>query len=61
MADVCQRHGIPLAAAALQFSVRDPHITSTIVGFSHPERVAQTIALATTAIPDWLWQELTAA
>jgi D-threo-aldose 1-dehydrogenase len=58
MANVCQRHGIPLAAAALQFSLRDPRITSTIVGFSHPERVAQTIALAATDIPDRLWPEL---
>jgi D-threo-aldose 1-dehydrogenase len=58
MAQVCDRYGIPLAAAALQFSLRQPRITSTIVGFSHPERVAQTIRLATTDIPDGLWQEL---
>jgi D-threo-aldose 1-dehydrogenase len=61
MANVCQRHGIPLAAAALQFSLRDPRITSTIVGFSHPERIAQTIALATTDIPPAVWEELQAA
>jgi D-threo-aldose 1-dehydrogenase len=58
MAQVCDRYGIPLAAAALQFSLRQPRITSTVVGFSHPERVAQTIRLATTDIPDGLWQEL---
>jgi D-threo-aldose 1-dehydrogenase len=61
MAETCDRYGVPLAAAALQFSLRDPRITSTVVGFSHPERVAQTIRLATTAIPDALWQELEAA
>ena len=61
MAEVCDRYGVPLAAAALQFSLRDPRITSTIVGFSHPERVAQTIALATTDIPDGLWQDLDTA
>jgi D-threo-aldose 1-dehydrogenase len=60
MAEVCDRYGVPLAAAALQFSLRDPRIASTIVGFSHPERVAQTLALATTAIPQPLWQELEA-
>jgi len=58
MADVCRRHGVPLAAAALQFSLRDPRIVSTIVGVSRPERVAETLALATHPIPDALWPEL---
>jgi D-threo-aldose 1-dehydrogenase len=60
MEAVCARHGIPLAAAALQFSLRDPRITSTIVGMTRPERVDQTIALARTPIPDALWTELLA-
>ena len=60
MAEVCDQYGIPLAAAALQFSLRDPRIISTIVGFSQPERVAQTIRLATTDIPDALWEDLEA-
>src|SRR2546423_4417022 len=42
----CQRYGVPLAAAALQFSLRDSRITSTIVGISRPERLAQTVELA---------------
>jgi D-threo-aldose 1-dehydrogenase len=36
MAQVCDRYGIPLAAAALQFSLRQPRIKSTVVGFSQP-------------------------
>jgi D-threo-aldose 1-dehydrogenase len=55
---VCQRHGVPLAAAALQFSLRDPRIDSTIIGISRPERVAQTLALASHPIPEPLWAEL---
>lgn len=58
MEEACARHGIPLAAAALQFSLRDPRITSTIVGMSRPERVQQTIDLAHLAIPDDLWTEI---
>jgi D-threo-aldose 1-dehydrogenase len=58
---VCQRHGVPLIAAALQFSTRDPRIHSTIVGMTHPERIAQTVALATLPLPDALWPELDAA
>lgn len=57
---ICQRHGVPLAAAALQFSTRDPRITSTIVGMSRPERVAETVALLRHPIPDALWPELAA-
>jgi D-threo-aldose 1-dehydrogenase len=55
---VCKEFGVPLAAAALQFSMRDPRVVSTIVGMSHPERVGQTLELATHPIQDELWQEL---
>ncbi len=60
MEEACKRHGVPLAAAALQFSLRDPRITSTIVGITKPERIAQTIELANTPVPDALWPELDA-
>lgn len=53
-----ERHGVPLAAVALQFSLRDPRIVSTIVGMSKPERVTQTLALAECAISDALWDEV---
>ncbi|MFG1708858.1 aldo/keto reductase [Nonomuraea sp. M3C6] len=58
MEDACTLHGVPLAAAALQFSLRDPRITSTIVGASLPERIAETAGLATRAVPDELWDAL---
>lgn len=57
-ADVCQRYDVPLAAAALQFSLRDPRIASTIVGMSRPERIRQTVELANYPVPDELWEEL---
>lgn len=60
MEAACQRYGVPLAAAALQFSLRDPRITSTIVGMTKPERLQQTIDLAAVKIPDELWPELDA-
>ena len=56
--DVCQQFDVPLAAAALQFSLRDPRIVSTIVGISRPERVQQTVDLAQHPIPDELWAQL---
>jgi D-threo-aldose 1-dehydrogenase len=55
---ICSSYGVPLAVAALQFSLRDPRITSTIVGMSRPERLAETIRVAQYPIPDELWAEL---
>jgi D-threo-aldose 1-dehydrogenase len=58
--EACARHGVPTGAAALQFSMRDPRIASTIVGVTRPERVAQTIAWAEWPIPAALRDELAA-
>jgi D-threo-aldose 1-dehydrogenase len=60
MAELCDEHGVPLAAAALQFSLRDPRVGSTIVGMSRAERVDDTLRLATYPIPDALWPRLEA-
>jgi len=60
IADICARYNVPMAAAALQFSLRDPRITVTIVGMSRPERIQETIAYATHPIPQELWDELLA-
>jgi D-threo-aldose 1-dehydrogenase len=60
MQAACERLGVPLAAAALQFPMRDPRITSTIIGMSRPERLQQTVDLAAHPIPDALWPELDA-
>lgn len=58
MEALCERYGVPLAAAALQFSVRDDRVASTIVGMSRPSRVEETIRLLDVEIPDELWSEL---
>jgi len=57
---VCTRHGVPSGAAALQFSMRDPRVTSTICGVSKPERIAETLEWARWPIPDAVWDELSA-
>jgi len=56
--EICNGFGVPLAAAALQFSMRDPLIDVTIVGMSKAERVQQTIDLASLPIPEGLWERL---
>ncbi|MFL5704325.1 MAG: aldo/keto reductase [Ktedonobacteraceae bacterium] len=60
MEETCGRYGLPLAAAALQFSLRNARIVSTIVGITRPERLAETLKLAQQPIPDELWAELDA-
>jgi D-threo-aldose 1-dehydrogenase len=60
MLAACERHGVPLAAAALQFSLRAPFVDATVVGVSSPERVAETVDFATREIPEELWPELEA-
>ncbi|HEX6777600.1 MAG TPA: aldo/keto reductase [Ktedonobacterales bacterium] len=57
---ICQRHNVPLAAVALQFSLRDPRIASTIVGISKPERLQETVWLAQMPLPEHLWEEINA-
>jgi D-threo-aldose 1-dehydrogenase len=57
---VCARHGIPPGAAALQFSLRDERVTSTICGISKPERITQTLEWARYSIPQAAWDELMA-
>jgi D-threo-aldose 1-dehydrogenase len=61
MEAACRRYDVPLAAAALQFSMRSDVIDSTVVGVSSPQRIAHTLELAAVAIPDELWSELEAA
>src|SRR5205807_8486027 len=58
MEAACKRYHVPLAAAALQFSLHDTRVTSTIVGITRPERLAETLKLAQQPIPDELWAEL---
>jgi D-threo-aldose 1-dehydrogenase len=58
MQRACAVHGVPLAAAALQFSLREPRVTSTVVGVSDPSRIAEITVLMSVRIPDELWAEL---
>ena len=57
---VCERHHVPLAAAALQFPLAHNIVASVIPGLDSPRRVEQTIALYRHKIPAALWQDLRA-
>lgn len=58
MQRVCTEHGTDLRTAALQFSLRDPRFTSTVVGMSRPSRIQDTLDAASRQLPDALWGEL---
>lgn len=52
---VCIEHNVPLGAVALQFSLKNPMIHSTIVGFEKPDEIGEVLALAEYKIPDEVW------
>jgi D-threo-aldose 1-dehydrogenase len=56
--ELCDSYGVDLRAVALQFSTRDPRVTSTAVGISRPERVQALLDNASAEIPDELWDRL---
>jgi D-threo-aldose 1-dehydrogenase len=55
---LCVEHGTDLATAALQASVRDPQISTTIVGLSTPQRLDSLLASLQVHLPDTLFDEL---
>jgi D-threo-aldose 1-dehydrogenase len=61
IADVCERHSVPLPAAAVQFPLRHPAVATVCVGARSAEQVDRNVALFDVQIPDALWQELAAA
>ncbi len=56
--DACARHGVPLPAAALQFTVRNPAVTAAVVGARSAEEITADVSYLSTPIPAALWAEL---
>ncbi|MGW3786695.1 aldo/keto reductase [Micromonospora chokoriensis] len=57
---VCERHGVPLRAAAIQFPFGHPAVASVVVGARDPEQVADNVAMVEWEVPDTLWADLKA-
>jgi D-threo-aldose 1-dehydrogenase len=58
IANVCERHGVPLPAAALQFPLHHPAVATVIPGANSPAQVEANVAAMGLDIPDDLWIEL---
>ena len=54
----CRAHGVPLAAAAIQFPLRHPAVRTVVVGARSADEVRADVALAAVPIPAPLWEDL---
>jgi D-threo-aldose 1-dehydrogenase len=55
---VCERHGVPLPAAALQFPLGHPSVASVIPGAITPDQVRRNVASFRHPIPAEFWADL---
>lgn len=55
---VCARHQVALGAAALQFVLAHPAVTSVVPGLVSPTEVAESVSRYGAPIPAQLWAEL---
>jgi D-threo-aldose 1-dehydrogenase len=55
---VCARHGVPLAAAALQFPLAHPAVASVLLGVRSVAELEQNLELSGLPVPGDLWREL---
>jgi D-threo-aldose 1-dehydrogenase len=57
---VCARYGLPIGAAALQFTLRHPAVTAAVVGARSPAEMATDAQYLACGVPDALFDELAA-
>ncbi|GGD03069.1 aldo/keto reductase [Aureimonas glaciei] len=55
---ICRAHGVPMAAAALQFPLTHPAVASVIPGIAAREHIGRNRDLIDTAVPSALWSDL---
>jgi D-threo-aldose 1-dehydrogenase len=60
LAETCERYGVSLPAAALQFPLRHPAVASVVAGVRSPREVSDTVARLSASVPPPLWQDLDA-
>jgi D-threo-aldose 1-dehydrogenase len=56
--DICARHGVPVAAAALRYVLRHPAVTAAVVGARAPEEIRADAGYLGLPIPESLWTDL---
>ena len=61
VAEVCERHGVSLPAAAVQYPLRHPAVVSVVTGMRTEQHVRRTVSRYREDIPESLWEELHAS
>lgn len=61
IAAVCERHGVDIRAAALQFCAAHPAVAAIIPGSKHADKVRENAVHVAAPIPSALWDDLRAA
>jgi D-threo-aldose 1-dehydrogenase len=61
LADVCESHGVPLPAVALQFPLLHPAVAGLVVGCRNAEEVRTNAALARAELSAGVWSDLRGA
>jgi D-threo-aldose 1-dehydrogenase len=57
---VCDRHDVPLMAAAIQFPLAEPGISAVLTGVRSPAEIVQNVEMMNIPIPGALWSDLRA-
>jgi D-threo-aldose 1-dehydrogenase len=58
LSEVCQRHGVPLKAAALQFPIAHPCVAAVLTGVRSRTELDENARLFDLPIPGELWRDL---
>jgi D-threo-aldose 1-dehydrogenase len=58
--EVCERHGVPLKAAAVQFPLGHPAVATVVIGCRSVAQLDESLEMFSIDIPPALWQELKA-
>jgi aryl-alcohol dehydrogenase-like predicted oxidoreductase len=53
-----RERNVPLAALAIQFGLRNPHVGCALVGADSPQQVEENVRHATTKIDESIWREV---
>ena len=59
--EVCERHNVPLKAAAYQYPLRHPIVASVVSGAGSPKQAGENAGQVNEQIPEEFWQELKAS
>jgi D-threo-aldose 1-dehydrogenase len=60
IASICHEHGVPTAAAAIQFPLAHPAVVCVLTGPASPQQLSENLAWATCDVPPGVWARLRA-